>query len=55
MNRQSVYFALMLLGLLPYVACAFLPLLGVEEVPRLGRLDELASSYGVLLFILVSG
>lgn len=55
MDRQTVYSALMLLGLVPFVACAFLPVFGVEEVSRLGRLDELASSYSVAILCFLTG
>ena len=55
MNRQTVYTTLMLLGLLPFLACAFLPVAGVEEIPRLGRLDELASSYSVAILCFLTG
>ncbi|MEJ2129903.1 MAG: DUF3429 domain-containing protein [Woeseiaceae bacterium] len=55
MDRQTVYSALMLLGLVPFLACAFLPVLGVEEVARLGRLDELASSYSVAILCFLTG
>ena len=55
MNRQTAYTTLMLLGLVPFLACAFLPVAGVEEVARLGRLDELLSSYSVAILCFLTG
>ena len=45
----------MLMGVAPFLACALLPFVGVEEVARLGRLDQLASSYSVAILCVLSG
>ena len=45
----------MLMGVAPFLACALLPFVGVEEVARLGRLDQLASSYSVAILCFLTG
>ena len=45
----------MLLGAVPFLACALLPAAGVEELARLGRLDELAASYGLAILCFLTG
>ncbi len=46
---------LILLGVTPFLACALLPFVGVEEIAGLGRLDQLASSYGVAILCFLTG
>ena len=45
----------MLMGLTPFLACALLPFIGVEEISGLGRLDQLASSYGMAILCFLTG
>ena len=45
----------MLMGVAPFLACALLPFVGVEDVARLGRLDQLASSYSVAILCFLTG
>jgi len=44
-NDKPLYTSLALAGVLPFVACALLPLFGVISVEPFGRLDQLANSY----------
>ena len=39
----------------PFLACALLPFVGVEEVAGFGRLDELASTYSVAILCFLTG
>lgn len=45
----------MLLGAMPFLACALLPLTGVTEIDGLGRLDQLAASYGMAILCFLTG
>ena len=45
----------MLAGAAPFLACALLPIAGVEAFGRLGRLDQLASDYGVAILCFLTG
>jgi hypothetical protein len=45
----------MLLGVLPFLACALLPLTGVYEIGRLGPLDRLAAIYGMAILCFLTG
>ena len=42
-------------GVLPFVACAVLPLLGIREVPPFGELHLLISSYGLAIVSFLAG
>lgn len=55
MEQKPVYSALMLMGVTPFLACAVLPITGIEETAMLGRLDELASSYSVAILCFLTG
>lgn len=55
MDERPVYSALMLAGAAPFLACALLPIAGVEELGRLGRLDQLASDYGLAILCFLTG
>ena len=55
MEQRSLHSALMLLGAMPFLACALLPLTGVSEIDRLGRLDGLAASYGMAILCFLTG
>ena len=55
MEQKPIYSALMLAGAAPFLACALLPIAGVEAFGRLGRLDQLASDYGVAILCFLTG
>ena len=55
MDQRQIYSTLMLMGVAPFLACALLPFVGVEEVAGLGRLDELASTYSVAILCFLTG
>jgi hypothetical protein len=55
MNTKSLYSALAFAGVTPFLACALLPLLGIDALPRIGRLDEVANSYGLAIVCFLSG
>lgn len=45
----------MLGGTLPFLACALLPVAGVEELGRLGSLHQLASNYAMAILCFLTG
>ncbi len=55
MEDKSIYTTLALAGVLPFLACAFLPVMGIERIAPLGPLDELASDYGVAILCFLTG
>ena len=55
MEQRQTYSALMVTGATPFLACALLPFIGVEEIAGLGRLDQLASSYSVAILCFLTG
>lgn len=55
MDNRQVYSALTLAGVVPFLACALLPIAGIEAVEPLGRLDELASTYGLSILCFLTG
>ena len=55
MEQRQIYSALMLMGAAPFLAFALLPIIGVEEIAGLGRLDQLASSYGMAILCFLTG
>lgn len=55
MQPPRLYSALAMAGTLPFVACALLPLLGVDSVPPLGPLDAVASSYALAIIAFLAG
>lgn len=55
MQDSKVYTALALAGTIPFIACAMLPLLGYDSLPRLGPLDELVASYGLAIVCFLAG
>ena len=54
-NDKPLYTSLALAGVLPFVACALLPLFGVISVEPFGRLDQLANSYGLAIVCFLAG
>lgn len=55
MNTKSLYSGLAFAGVIPFLACALLPLVGVDALPRLGGLDEVANSYSLAIICFLSG
>ena len=55
MQNKVVSKALTLAGALPFVACALLPLLGINSISPLGRLDMVAAGYGFGILSFVAG
>jgi len=55
MDDRQVYSALTLAGVIPFLACALLPAAGIEAIEPLGRLDELASNYGMAILCFLAG
>ena len=47
MEDRPIYSALTLAGVTPFLACALLPVAGVEAIEPFGRLHQLAGDYGV--------
>ncbi len=54
-NKGKLYAALAFSGALPFVACAILPLFGIVALPLFGRLDVLASTYGLAILCFLAG
>jgi hypothetical protein len=55
MEDRQIYSALTLAGVIPFLACALLPAAGIEAIEPLGRLDELASNYGMAILCFLTG
>lgn len=55
MENSRLYTLLALSGTTPFVACALLPLFGIDALPVLGPLDALASSYGLVIICFLAG
>lgn len=55
MESSKLYSILALAGTTPFVACALLPLVGIDTLPVLGALDYLASTYGLAIICFLAG
>ena len=55
MSIRPTYMYLMLAGTLPFLACALLPLAGVESVRPFGRLDYVSAVYGLGILSFLTG
>jgi len=55
MNDSRIYPVLAMAGATPLVACAVMPLLGIEAIGSLGPLDALAASYGLGIVCFLAG
>jgi hypothetical protein len=55
MENKTLYSMLALAGVLPFLACASLPIAGVAALPPFGALDELAASYGLAIIAFLTG
>ena len=47
MNDKRIYSILAMAGVTPFVACAILPLIGIDSIELLGPLPEVAAGYDV--------
>lgn len=54
-NHRALYSTLAFAGTFPLLACALLPLAGVETLQPFGRLDLLANSYGLAIVCFLAG
>jgi len=54
-DDSFLYSTLAFAGVLPFLACALLPLAGIASVSPLGQLDELANSYGLAIVGFLAG
>jgi hypothetical protein len=55
MDDRPIYSALILAGATPFLACALLPVAGIESFGRLGPLHELAADYGLAILCFLTG
>lgn len=52
---RNLYTSLALAGVLPFVACAVLPLFDMASIEPFGQLDQLANSYGLAIVCFLAG
>jgi hypothetical protein len=55
MNDSKTYSVLAMAGVTPFVACALLPLIGIESIEPFGALDRLAAVYGLAIVSFLTG
>ncbi len=55
MDDNRLYSILALAGTTPFVACALLPLFGIDAIEPLGNLHELAARYGLAIICFLTG
>ena len=55
MEDRQIYSALTIAGVTPFLACALLPLAGIDAIEPLGKLDQLASSYSMAILCFLTG
>ena len=55
MTDSRIYSMLAMAGVTPFVACALLPLVGIESIPAFGDLDNLAATYGLAIVSFLTG
>lgn len=55
MKDGNTYFILAIAGAAPFIACAILPLAGIDSVEPFGRLDVLAATYGLGIISFLAG
>lgn len=55
MNDSKIYSMLAMAGVTPFVACALLPLAGIESIEPFGALDRLAAVYGLAIVSFLTG
>ena len=55
MQQRNLYSGLAFAGATPFLACAILPLVGIDSIEPFGRLDRVASSYGLGIITFLAG
>ncbi len=55
MTKHRLYTILAFAGAMPFLASALLIVIGIEEIAPLGRLDAVASSYGLAIVSFLAG
>jgi hypothetical protein len=55
MSDKRIYSILAMAGVTPFVACAILPLAGVDSVEPFGPLGQVAASYGLAIVSFLTG
>lgn len=55
MDDKTLYSTLAFAGVFPFLACALLPLVGMQALPLFGPLDQLANSYGLAIVCFLAG
>ena len=55
MNDKILYSTLTYAGVMPFLACALLPLIGIASLPPFGPLDQLVNSYGLAIVCFLAG
>ena len=54
-SDKFLYSLLALAGTVPFLACALLPLVGISQMEPVGRLDQVANSYGLAIVCFLTG
>ena len=55
MNDKRIYSILAMAGVTPFVACAILPLVGIDSIELLGPLPDVAAGYGLAIVSFLTG
>lgn len=55
MEQTKTYTALAMAGTIPFIAAALLPILGLDSLPNLGPLEQVAASYGLAIVCFLAG
>ncbi len=55
MNDRKIYSTLTMAGVTPFVACAVLPLFGIETIGPIGSLGGVAAGYGLAIVSFLAG
>ncbi len=55
MTDRKIYSILTMAGVTPFVACALLPLFGVDSIVPFGPLGEVAAGYGLAIISFLAG
>lgn len=55
MSDSKTYSILAMAGVTPFVACALLPLIGIDSIEPFGALDRLAAIYGLAIVSFLTG
>ena len=55
MEKKRLYTTLTYAGVLPFVACALMPYLGIRELQGIGTFDYIARTYGLVIVCFLAG